>query len=84
MSQRTTQADVVEIAQLSSDGHVDEDKTGDDIHFPEGGWQAWMTIAGAYVNGVNIYTFITMQANRFWVQFATFGYGAGKSDNHAR
>jgi hypothetical protein len=45
----TTQMYDTKVAQLLGDNSVD-DKTGDYIRFPEGGWQAWMTIVGAYVN----------------------------------
>ena len=74
MAQYSSQAEVVDDVQHA--GAVDSDtdeKTIDDPPFPEGGWQAWRTIAGAYVDHARVDIDTLTCDSRFLVQFATFG-----------
>jgi len=48
MSRRSSQPDVVNDVQHVGVVHTDE-KNMDDTLFPEGGWQAWRTIVGAFL-----------------------------------
>ena len=73
MDHYSSQADVVDDVQRAGVVHVEE-KNMDDTLFPEGGWQAWITIVGAYVDHTRLMAAILLQYdNRFLVQFATFG-----------
>lgn len=56
MTHRTGQAEVVEKVQHSGNLHTDDEKNKEDPVFPEGGWQAWMTIGGAYVGHAYLLT----------------------------
>ena len=54
-SQKTDVISIVQHSKVEVDTHADE-KAKDD--FPEGGWQAWMTITGGYVT----YFFLNQQS----------------------
>lgn len=55
----TSRSKTVEILQRSDCLNIDDEEIRDldNMLFPEGGWQAWMTIVGAYVNRTYLFIY---------------------------